>query len=158
MMHLSNLKASAGSTHKIKRVGRGPGSGHGKQSGGGGKGQKGGSGYKSRAWSEGGQMPLQRRMPKRGFRNIFRIEYQQINIRDIAALELAEVTLALLKEKGLLTRKNKPVKVLGDGKLEKPIKIWAHAFSNSAKEKIENAGGKAEIISRAAVKNEKERI
>jgi large subunit ribosomal protein L15 len=152
MINLSSLRPSAGSTHKIKRVGRGPGSGHGKQSGGGGKGQKGSSGFKSKSWNEGGQMPLQRRLPKRGFRNPFRVNFQEINIADLAVADTAEITLAILREKGLLTRKNMPVKILGNGNIEKAITVFAHAFSNSAREKIEKAGGKVEIISRAAVK------
>lgn len=146
MLKLSNLKPSPGSARNSKRVGRGPGSGHGKQSTQGGKGQKGSSGYKSRAWSEGGQMPLQRRIPKRGFNNIFRIDYQEVNIGAIAALEESEITLELLRKKGLATRKNKQIKILGDGELNKPLTIKAHAFSASAKEKIEKAGGKAEIV------------
>jgi large subunit ribosomal protein L15 len=146
MIKLSDLKPSPGSTKNRKRVGRGPGSGHGKQSTQGGKGQKGGSGYKSRAWSEGGQMPLQRRIPKRGFTNTFRVDYQEINIGAIAALDLSEVTIEVLRKSGLATRKNMLIKVLGDGELVKPVTIKAHAFSTSAKEKIEKAGGKAEVI------------
>jgi large subunit ribosomal protein L15 len=146
MFKLSDLKPSPGSTKNRKRVGRGPGSGHGKQSTQGGKGQKGSSGYKSRAWSEGGQMPLQRRIPKRGFTNKFRVDYQEINISAIAALDLPDVTVEVLRKSGLATRKNMLIKVLGDGELVKPITIKAHAFSVSAKEKIEKAGGKAEIV------------
>jgi large subunit ribosomal protein L15 len=155
-MNLSNLKPSPGSTKNRKRVGRGPGSGHGKQSGAGAKGQKGGSGYKSRSWSEGGQMPLQRRLPKRGFRNLFRVDYQEINISALAKIDAQEINLAVLHEIGLLARKNLPVKILGQGILEKPITVKAHAFSASAKEKIEKAGGKIEIISRASVPGKKE--
>lgn len=146
MFKLSDLKPSPGSTKNRKRVGRGPGSGHGKQSTQGGKGQKGGSGYKSRAWSEGGQMPLQRRIPKRGFTNKFRVNYQEINLNAIAALDLSDVTVEILRKSGLATRKNMLIKVLGDGELLKPIAIKAHAFSVSAKEKIEKAGGTAEIV------------
>ena len=146
MFKLSDLKPSPGSTKNRKRVGRGPGSGHGKQSTQGGKGQKGGSGYKSRAWSEGGQMPLQRRIPKRGFTNKFRVNYQEINLNAIAALDLPDVTVEILRKSGLATRKNMLIKVLGDGELLKPITIKAHAFSVSAKEKIEKAGGTAEIV------------
>jgi large subunit ribosomal protein L15 len=146
MFKLSDLKPSPGSTKNRKRVGRGPGSGHGKQSTQGGKGQKGGSGYKSRAWSEGGQMPLQRRIPKRGFTNKFRVNYQEINISAIAALDLPDVNVEVLRKSGLATRKNMLIKVLGDGELVKPVTIKAHAFSVSAKEKIEKAGGKAEIV------------
>jgi large subunit ribosomal protein L15 len=149
MIKLSDLKPSPGSVKNRKRVGRGPGSGHGKQSGVGGKGQKGSSGYKSRAWSEGGQMPLQRRVPKRGFTNKFRIDYQEINIGAIAALDIPEVTIEILREKGLATRKNMAIKILGDGELAKALTVRAHAFSASAKEKIEKAGGKAEVIARS---------
>jgi len=142
------MKPSFGSTKNRKRVGRGPGSGHGKQSTQGGKGQKGSSGYKSRSWSEGGQMPLQRRIPKRGFRNLFRVDYQEINLESLAKIEGTEIDLATLKANGLLKRHNKPVKILGDGELTKALTIKAHAFSASAKEKIEKAGGKAELITR----------
>jgi large subunit ribosomal protein L15 len=149
MFKLSDLKPSPGSTKKRKRVGRGPGSGHGKQSTQGGKGQKGGSGYKSRAWSEGGQMPIQRRVPKRGFHNKFRVNYQEINLWAIIELDLPEVTIEVMRAKGLATRKNMLIKVLGDGDLVKPITIKAHAFSVSAKEKIEKAGGVAEVVKKA---------
>jgi large subunit ribosomal protein L15 len=149
-MKLSNMKPSGGSTKNRKRVGRGPGSGHGKQSTQGAKGQKGSSGYKSRSWSEGGQMPLQRRIPKRGFRNLFRVDYQEINLEALAKIDAPEINLDTLKAFGLLKRHNKPVKILGDGELSKSLTIKAHAFSASAKEKIEKAGGKAELISRAA--------
>jgi large subunit ribosomal protein L15 len=146
MIKLSDLKPHSDSVKNRKRVGRGPGSGHGKQAGVGGKGQKGSSGYKSRAWSEGGQMPLQRRVPKRGFTNKFRIDYQEINVGALAALDVPEVTIELLREKGLATRKNKPIKILGDGDLAKALIVRAHAFSASAKEKIEKAGGKVEVV------------
>jgi large subunit ribosomal protein L15 len=146
MIKISDLRPSSGSTKNRKRVGRGPGSGHGKQSGVGGKGQKGSSGYKSRAWSEGGQMPLQRRLPKRGFINRFRIDYQEINVGALAALDTDEITVDLLRARGLATRKNMLIKILGDGELSRAITIKAHAFSISAKEKIEKAGGKAEIV------------
>ena len=150
-MNLSNIKPSLGSTKNRKRVGRGPGSGHGKQSTQGGKGQKGSSGYKSRAWSEGGQMPLQRRMPKRGFKNPFRVDYQEINLDRLAAIDANEINLDTLKASGLLKRSKKPVKILGNGELSKAIVIKAHAFSATAKEKIEKAGGKAELIVKAVV-------
>lgn len=155
-MNLSNLKPSPGSTKNRKRVGRGPGSGHGKQSGAGGKGQKGGSGYKSRSWSEGGQMPLQRRLPKRGFRNRFRVDYQEVNVGDLIKIEGTEIDLATLHQSGLLRRKNYPVKILGTGELTKALTVKAHAFSASAKEKIEKAGGTVEILSRASVPGPKE--
>ena len=146
-----------GSVKNRKRVGRGPGSGHGKTATVGGKGQKGGSGYKSKSWFEGGQMPIQRRLPKRGFHNIFRVDYQEINIGDLAKIESTEINLSVLKGHGLLKRKNLPVKILGGGELSKAVTITAHAFSASAKEKIEKAGGKVEIVSQkkgAIVTNE----
>jgi large subunit ribosomal protein L15 len=149
MIKLSDLKPSPGSVKNRKRVGRGPGSGHGKQSTQGGKGQKGSSGYKSRRHKEGGQMPLQRRIPKRGFSNHFRIDYQEINIGSLLALDVPEITVEILRKAGLATRKNMPIKILGNGELGKALTIKAHAFSASAKEKIEKAGGKAEIIKKA---------
>jgi large subunit ribosomal protein L15 len=148
MIGLSNLKPSPGSTKKRKRVGRGPGSGLGKQAGVGGKGQKGGSGYKSRAWSEGGQMPLQRRLPKRGFRSKFHIDYQVVNVGSLARIDVEEITIDILHKFRLIDSLNRPVKILGNGQLEKPMNIKVHAYSASAREKIEKAGGKAELISR----------
>jgi large subunit ribosomal protein L15 len=153
MANLSTLKPSPGSTKNRKRVGRGPGSGHGKQSGGGGKGQKGGSGYKSRAWSEGGQMPLQRRMPKRGFKNISHVDYQEVNVGSLAKIEAPEITIDTLRQHRLIGSRNRPVKVLGMGELQKSVNVRVHAFSASAKEKIEKAGGKAELISPPATEN-----
>jgi large subunit ribosomal protein L15 len=147
MGNLSTLKPSPGSTKNRKRVGRGPGSGHGKQAGVGGKGQKGGSGYKSRAWSEGGQMPIQRRLPKRGFKNLFHIDYQEVNVGSMGAIDTQEVTIEVLRRHRLIGSKNRPVKILGNGELQKPLNIKVHAFSASAREKIEKAGGKAELIS-----------
>lgn len=147
-MNLSSLKPRPGSNSNRKRLGRGPGSGLGKTSGKGHKGQKARSGYKSRAWSEGGQMPLQRRLPKRGFTNIFRIDYQEVNVGLLGDLGETELNPEILKKKGLASRKNKPVKILGVGEIDKAIKVKAHAFSKSAKEKIEKAGGTVEIIGR----------
>ena len=155
-MNLSNLQPSAGSVKNRKRVGRGPGSGHGKTATQGGKGQKGGSGYKSKSWFEGGQMPIQRRLPKRGFHNIFRVDYQELNLSALANIEDTEIDLAALKTHGLLRRKTLPVKILGGGEWSKAVTIKVHAFSASAKEKIEKAGGKFEIImpKGAVTKNE----
>ncbi len=147
MGNLSTLRPSPGSTRNRKRIGRGPGSGHGKQSGAGGKGQKGSSGYKSRAWSEGGQMPIQRRLPKRGFKNISHIDYQEVNVGSLGKIEAQDVTIEILRHHRLIGSKNRPVKILGTGELTKPMNVRAHAFSASAREKIEKAGGKAEIIS-----------
>jgi large subunit ribosomal protein L15 len=127
-------------------LGRGPGSGKGKTSGKGHKGQKARSGYKSKAWSEGGQMPLQRRLPKRGFTNIFRVDYQEVNVAALDVLNSAEITPEFLSEKGLARGKNRPIKILGNGEITRAMTITAHAFSRSAKDKIEKAGGTIEII------------
>lgn len=152
-MDLANLKPAAGSTKNRKRLGRGPGSGTGKTSGKGHKGQKSRSGYKSRAWSEGGQMPLQRRLPKRGFTNIFRVDYQHANVELLAGLSETEITPEVLHKRGFAPKKNKPVKILGQGEITRAIKVTAHAFSITAKEKIEKAGGTIEIIGSARKKN-----
>jgi len=146
MISLSTLKSSPGSTADRKRVGRGPGSGKGKTSGRGNKGQKSRSGYKSKAWKEGGQMPLQRRLPKRGFTNIFKVEYQEVAISKLAALSVEEITPEVLYSRRVIRKKSIPVKILGDGEISKAVTVKAHAFSNSAREKIEKAGGRIEII------------
>jgi len=151
-MDLSNLKPNVGSTKNRKRVGRGPGSGHGKTSGQGHKGQKARSGYKSRAWSEGGQMPLARRVPKRGFTNIFRVEYLEVNIGDLKKITAADITPQMLHEVGLVKGKNRPIKILADGVIERPVTITAHAFTKAAVEKIEKAGGKTIKIEKQAAK------
>ncbi len=149
-MDLANLKPAPGSVKNRKRLGRGPGSGTGKTSGKGHKGQKSRSGYKSRAWSEGGQMPLQRRLPKRGFTNIFRVDYHEVNLFRVASLNSSDITPELLHQRGLVRKRGKPIKILGVGEIEKAINIKAHAFSRTAIEKIEKAGGRIEIIGRAA--------
>ncbi len=149
-MNLADLKPAPGSIKNRKRIGRGPGTGKGKTSGKGHKGQKSRSGYKRKAWHEGGQMPLQRRLPKRGFTNIFRVDYQEVNISRLASLDSSEITPELLHQRGLVRKKNKHIKVLGGGEIEKAINVKAHAFSRSAIEKIEKAGGKIEIIGRSA--------
>jgi large subunit ribosomal protein L15 len=146
-MDLGSLKYAPGSVKKRKRVGRGPGSGHGKTACRGHKGQRSRSGSKIRPWFEGGQMPLQRRIPKRGFTNIFRKEYQVINLKDLESLKkVKEVTPESLFEKGLISKRNMPVKILGSGELKAALDVSAHAFSASAKEKIEKAGGKVTVI------------
>jgi large subunit ribosomal protein L15 len=146
-MNLGSLSPAPGSVKKRKRVGRGQGSGHGGTSCRGHKGQRSRAGSKIRPWFEGGQMPLQRRLPKRGFTNIFKKTFQIVNVRDLARLEKTkDVTPASLYESGLVSKKNVPVKVLGDGELEKAVNITAHAFTASAKEKIEKAGGKVTIL------------
>lgn len=147
-MKLHELEKNIGATHAKKRVGRGPGSGLGKTSGRGQKGQKARSGASINPVFEGGQLPLYRRLPKRGFSNhMFKKEYAVINVADLNVFEDGTlVTPALLKEKGIIKKQLSGIKVLGNGKLEKKITIQAHKFSNSALEKIKGAGSKAEVI------------
>ncbi|MGE0887654.1 MAG: 50S ribosomal protein L15 [Blastocatellales bacterium] len=148
-MGLNNLKAPSGATHKKKRVGRGPGSGLGKTSGRGNKGQKSRSGYSRKRGFEGGQMPLHRRLPKRGFTNIFKREWAEVNLARVEELFEAgsNVTPETLVEKGLVRKSLQgSIAVLGKGELSKALTITAHRFSESAKKKIEAAGGKAEVI------------
>ena len=146
-MKLSDLAPAKGSRQKKKRVGRGPGSGIGKTSGRGEKGQKSRSGYSRRPGFEGGQMPLIRRVPKRGFTNIFRKEHAVVNVADLAAREeLPErVDPDVLAAHGLV-RKGKRVKVLGDGEIGRAMTVVAHTFSQSARAKIEAAGGTCEEL------------
>jgi large subunit ribosomal protein L15 len=145
---LHNLKPAEGATRKRKRIGRGPGSGHGKTAGRGHKGQKSRSGYSRRWGFEGGQMPLVRRIPKRGFTNIFRVGFQVVNLRDLDRLfsDGDTVTPELLAEKGLIRVGKKPVKVLASGELGKKLTVQAHAFSKSARASIEAAGGSCETV------------
>ena len=146
-MDLGNLKYAPGSVKKRKKIGRGSGSGHGGTSTRGHKGQRSRSGSKIRAWFEGGQMPLQRRIPKRGFTNIFKKRYQVINVVDLERLkDKTDITPAELYESRLISKKNGLVKVLGVGDIKNSINISAHAFSESAKSKIEKAGGKVTIL------------
>jgi len=146
-MTLDELKPAAGSNRKRKRVGRGDGSGHGKTSCRGHKGQGARSGGGTKPGFEGGQMPLQRRLPKRGFHNPFRIEMSVVNITQLEAFASgAEVTPEALVAQGLVRGKNPRIKILGDGSLSKPLMVKAHGFSAKAKEKIEASGGKAELI------------
>ncbi|OGW14992.1 MAG: 50S ribosomal protein L15 [Nitrospinae bacterium RIFCSPLOWO2_12_FULL_45_22] len=146
-MDLSNLNPPQGAKKRKKRVGRGSGSGHGKTSCRGNKGQKSRSGGKIAPWFEGGQMPLQRRIPKRGFRNIFKKEYTIINLKDLNIFSGDEViTIEKLRQQGLVKKIRDGVKVLGEGKLEKPLVIEAHKFSKSATEKIMAVGGTAKVI------------
>lgn len=145
-MELSNLKIVPGSRKKRNRVGRGIGSGNGKTSGRGQKGQKSRSGGSPHPWFEGGQMPLQRRVPKRGFTNIFKKSYELVNLRDLKDLSVdGPLTPDLMKEKGLI-QKTGAVKVLADGELPGALTIHAHKFSKSAVEKIEKSGGKAVVL------------
>lgn len=145
-MELSNLKPKKGSRHAKKRIGRGPGSGHGKTAGRGEKGQKSRSGFSRTLGFEGGQMPLQRRLPKRGFTNIFRTEYAILNLSDLQERfeSGATVDRDALRKAGLL-RGARKVKVLGDGDLTKKLTVHADKFSKSAREKIEAAGGSCQV-------------
>ena len=146
-MKLDELKPAPGSNKKRKRVGRGDGSGHGKTSGRGHKGQGARSGGNTKPGFEGGQMPLQRRLPKRGFHNPFRVEFAVVNLGQLDKLPAgSEVTPENLAEHGLVNGKNRRVKILGEGSLSKALIVKAHGFSATAKEKIEAAGGKAELI------------
>ena len=142
-MKLNLLTPVEGSVKNRKRVGRGHGSGLGRSSGRGDKGAGQRSGFKRRAWFEGGQMSLARRLPKRGFTNIFKKEFQIVNLEKIESLGLSAITAKDLFENGLIRSVLKPVKILGDGKLSSKIDITATAFSLTAKTKIEEAGGAA---------------
>ena len=147
-LSLNNLKPTAGSTHKKKRLGRGPGSGLGKTSGKGHKGQKSRSGYSQKIGFEGGQMPLQRRLPKRGFTNIFKKQWIEISLAKIEENFNAddEITPEILHDRGLIKKAKHDLVILGTGEISKALKISAHRFTKSAKEKIENAGGTATQI------------
>jgi large subunit ribosomal protein L15 len=149
---LNNLHPAKGSTHKKKRVGRGPGSGLGKTSGRGHKGQKSRSGYSSRPGFEGGQMPLQRRLPKRGFTNIFKKEWLEISLAKIEENFSAGdvVTPEILHERGLIKKAKHDLVILGNGDVTKSFNISAHRFTKTAKEKIEKAGGTATAIVKTA--------
>ena len=145
-MTLSELEAAPGSRKNRKRVGRGIGSGSGKTSGRGQKGQKSRSGGNPHPWFEGGQMPLYRRLPKRGFTNIFRKEYEVINLGQLIKLKNeSPITPVVLKSKGMIHKINL-VKILGNGELTEAVTVHAHKFSKSAKDKIEKSGGKAITI------------
>ncbi len=146
-MDLSSLEKINGNRQSRKRRGRGPGSGLGKTAGRGHKGQKARSGGNIPAWFEGGQMPLQRRVPRFGFTNIFRKEFQVVNIQDLERLgDVEEVTPEVLYTHRIVRKKKLPIKILGQGDLSKKLVVKVHAFSKSAKEKIEKAGGAAEVI------------
>jgi large subunit ribosomal protein L15 len=150
-MALSNLKPPRGATQKKKRVGRGQGSGLGKTAGRGHKGARSRSGFTQKRGFEGGQMPLHRRVPKRGFHNPFRVEYAVINLDALAAhFEAgAVVTPDVMRERGLVPRGTTPVKVLGRGEVAKALTVQAHRFSGTAAEKIAAAGGRAEALAPA---------
>ena len=145
MAILNTLRPASGSRKAPKRVGRGPGSGHGKTASRGHKGLKARSGGKPRPGFEGGQMPLQRRLPKRGFTNIFKVEYQVVNVKDLQNFEAhAVVTPELLRAAGKIRSLRKPVKILGKGELSVALTVQSDKFSESAKQKITAAGGTAE--------------
>lgn len=146
MISLSNLKAPHGVRKNRKRIGRGIGSGTGKTSGKGQKGQRSRSGHDIQPWFEGGQMPLQRRLPKRGFHNKFRTEYEVVNVSDLMKLNASGPITAEVMMQGGLIRKAGLVKVLGDGELTGALEVHAKKFSRSAQEKIEKAGGKAVVV------------
>jgi large subunit ribosomal protein L15 len=146
-MKLEDLQPAAGSKRKDKRVGRGVGSGHGKTSCKGHKGQKARSGGTKGPAFEGGQMPLQRRLPKRGFKNHFSVEFAIINLKDINTLkDMDIITPEALLEKGVISNLKSGLKVLGEGEIQRPVTIKADAFSASALAKIAAAGGKAEVV------------
>ena len=147
-MNLSNVRAPKKAAENRKRVGRGMGSGMGKTSTRGHKGQRSRSGSRMLRGFEGGQMPLHRRMPKRGFNNPFRREYSIVNVEALAALGETTITPELLRKAGVIKTKH-PVKILGDGELKTALTVQAHKFSKSAQEKIIKAGGKAEVIGAA---------
>ena len=146
-MNLSNLRAPRKASENKKRVGRGMGSGMGKTSTRGHKGQRSRSGSRMMRGFEGGQMPLHRRLPKRGFTNIFKTEYEVVNLERLGSLGESEITPEVLRRAGVVRSKNTLVKVLGQGELSSAISVHAHKFSKSAREKIEKAGGKVEVVS-----------
>src|ERR1700760_1910477 len=143
---LSNLRAPKAANSNKKRVGRGMGSGMGKTSTRGHKGQRSRSGSHMMRGFEGGQMPLHRRLPKRGFTNIFRTEYTVVNVEQLGKLGEKNITLETLKSAGLVNGKNPLVKILGNGELTSAITVQAHKFSKSAQEKITKAGGTAQVL------------
>ncbi len=146
-MELSNLKPKKSARHAKKRVGRGPGSGHGKTAGRGEKGQKSRSGYSRMLGFEGGQMPLHRRLPKRGFTNIFKTDHAVVNLADLERFESgATVDEAALRKAGVIKGRNDGIKILGNGKLTKKLTVHAAKFSASARKQIEAAGGTCQEI------------
>ena len=147
-MSLNNLRPPKGAKHKKRRVGRGPGSGHGHTASRGHKGAKSRSGFRFKRGFEGGQMPLHRRVPKRGFHNPFRVEYAVVNLDTLAEVFEAgsSVTPELLRERGLVRKTGVRIKVLGRGDISKKLTVQAHKFSGTAAEKIAAAGGTAEVL------------
>jgi large subunit ribosomal protein L15 len=149
-MNLSGLKPPAGQKKARKRIGRGMGSGHGKTSTRGSKGQRAGTGFGQKRGFEGGQMPLHRRLPKRGFTNIFKREWAIVNLGRLEKLEGDAFTLDRLMELGVIKKPGQGLKILGAGELTRKITVEAHQFSKSAIEKIQKAGGTAQVIGAAA--------
>lgn len=145
-MRLNDLRPAEGSHQRKTRRGRGLGSGLGKTAGRGHKGQKARAGGSIRPGFEGGQMPLQRRLPKRGFKNPFRVEYEVVNLGDLNQFSPDTVVTVDMLKKARLVRRNLPVKILGDGEIDRALTVQVNAFSKSAKEKIEAASGRAEVI------------
>lgn len=146
MVNLSSLRPVPGSNRERKRVGRGPGSGTGSQSGAGHKGQKARSGFKTKFWFEGGQMPLARRLPKRGFTNKFKKVFQVVNVGLLGKLQVDVIDREILVRSRLVRSKRLPLKVLGNGELDRPMHVKAEAFSKAAIAKIEKAGGKVQVV------------
>jgi large subunit ribosomal protein L15 len=146
-MELNSLKPKKGARHAKKRVGRGPGSGHGKTAGRGEKGQKSRAGFSRQRGFEGGQMPLQRRLPKRGFTNIFKKEHAIVNVSELERFDNGTtIDEGALREVGLIKGQNDGIKILGDGKLTKKLTVHATKFSASARRQIEAAGGSCQEI------------
>lgn len=145
-VNLSSLHPAPGQTHPKKRLGRGMGTGHGKTSGKGHKGQRSRSGARRKRGFEGGQMPLQRRVPKRGFRNIFRKRYAIVNLEQLAKLGVATITPETLLQRGVIWKLYDGLKILAEGEITSPIVVSAHKFSEAAIEKITQAGGKTEVL------------
>jgi large subunit ribosomal protein L15 len=147
-MSLNNLRPPRGAKHPKKRVGRGPGSGHGKTASRGSKGAKSRSGFRFKRGFEGGQMPLHRRVPKRGFHNPFRIEYAVVNLDTLAERFEAGTTVTpdLLRERGIVREATAPIKILGRGEIAKALTVHAQKFSESAVKKIAAAGGATEVV------------
>ncbi len=145
-MNLSNLRPAAGSKKNNKRKGRGPGSGQGKTAGRGHKGQKSVAGFSQMKGFEGGQMPIHRRLPKRGFTNVFKTEYTEVNLDRLARLDKEEIGPKEMVAAGLIKKESARIKILGRGEISVPRKIQGHRFSESAVRKIEQAGGQAILI------------
>jgi large subunit ribosomal protein L15 len=145
-MNLDNLKPAKGATSDRKRIGRGQASGQGCTAGKGNKGAKVRSGYSSKPWFEGGQMPLQRRVPKRGFTNVHAHTVENVNVDQLIGLGSEKITAEVLKSHGLIRNANSRVKILGTGELGEPVNVRVHGVTASARQKIEAAGGKVDLI------------